>query len=131
MTDLAKNIKRLRQANNMTQSDLADKLHVTRQTVSSWERSNSTPDLTLLPSIAEALGTDQTGLLYPDEAQRKQTPTIGCGFVIGYAMLYATLLLTFVSFGGGFFGAMLLAMTGLIVFIGLCTGMILEAIAEK
>ncbi len=131
MTDLAKNIKRLRQENNMTQSELADKLHVTRQTVSSWERSNSTPDLSLLPAIAEALGTDQTGLLYPGEPHKKQTPTIGCGFVIGSAMLYGTLILTFVFLGGGSFWAMLLALIGLIVYIGLCTGMILEAIAEK
>lgn len=122
MTDLAKNIKRLRQEKNMTQADLAEALHVTRQTVSSWERANSTPDLSLLSAIAEALGTDQTQLLYPDEPQKKKTTTVGCSFVLGSAIIYALSILLF-----NFWGACI----GLVIYIGVCTTLILDAIAEK
>lgn len=37
MNTVSKNIKRLRVKNNITQDDLAEKMHVTRQTVSNWE----------------------------------------------------------------------------------------------
>lgn len=122
MTDLAKNIKRLRRERNMTQLDLAEKLHVTRQTVSSWERSNSTPDLSLLPAIAEALGCDERSLLYPGEPAAKKPFTLGCGFVLGSVVFYALVILLW-----GMWGALL----GLFAFVAICTALILEAIAEK
>lgn len=122
MTDLAKNIKRLRQEKNMTQADLAEALHVTRQTVSSWERSNSIPDLSLLPTIAEALGTDVTGLLYPGGSTKKEPFRPGCGFVFSSVFLYF-LLIVFT----GEWGIIL----GPVAFMAICTAMILEAIAEK
>ena len=122
MTDLAKNIKRLRQEKDMTQADLAELLHVTRQTVSSWERGNSTPDLSLLPAIAEALGTDQTNLLYPSEEKKKEPFRPGCSFVFGSVFLY----FFFILFTGEW-GIIL----GPIAFMAICTAIILEAIADK
>lgn len=43
----------LRKANGMTQKDLADRLNVSDKTVSRWERDEGTPDLSLIPVIAE------------------------------------------------------------------------------
>lgn len=43
----------LRKANGMTQKDLAEKLNVSDKTVSRWERDETSPDLSLLPIIAE------------------------------------------------------------------------------
>ncbi len=37
MNTVAENIKRLRNQKDMTQDELAEKMHVTRQTVSNWE----------------------------------------------------------------------------------------------
>lgn len=37
MSTVSKSIKRLRTQNNMTQDQLAEKMHVTRQAVSNWE----------------------------------------------------------------------------------------------
>ena len=53
----------LRRANGMTQADLAEKLFVSDKTVSRWERDESTPDLTLLPVIADLFGVTIDELL--------------------------------------------------------------------
>lgn len=41
-------IKKLRQDNNLTQKDLANKYNVTYQAVSKWERGLNIPDISLL-----------------------------------------------------------------------------------
>ena len=52
---IGNNIKKLRTAQGLTQDQLAERLFVTRQTVSSWERSASHPSLEQLEAIAAAL----------------------------------------------------------------------------
>lgn len=49
-------IKALREACLMTQSDLADQLHVTRQAVSRWENNETTPGSDLLLAMSETFG---------------------------------------------------------------------------
>lgn len=58
------NLKKLRVAQGLTRDQLAEKLHVTRQAVSNWERNVSHPDLDQLEAIAAALGVEVTILLY-------------------------------------------------------------------
>lgn len=65
MSDISKNINHLRVARDLNQSQLAEKLNVTRQTISSWERGNSNPDVDMLLKLAEVLETDVNNLLYP------------------------------------------------------------------
>ena len=55
MRDIGKNIRDLRIRENMTQDELAEKLHVTRQTVSNYETGRSRPDVDMLTHIAQAL----------------------------------------------------------------------------
>ena len=45
-------IKELRKRNSLTQDELADKLHVTRQAVSNWENDRNLPDLEMLIDIS-------------------------------------------------------------------------------
>ena len=45
-----------RKALDMTQKDLAERLHITDKAVSKWERGLSYPDVTLLEPLAAALG---------------------------------------------------------------------------
>ena len=45
-------ISKLRRAKNITQSQLAQYLYITPQTVSKWESGNGIPDIALLPKIA-------------------------------------------------------------------------------
>lgn len=61
---IGNNIKKLRTARGLTQDQLAERLFVTRQTISSWERSASHPSLEQLEAIAAALGEDVMTLLY-------------------------------------------------------------------
>ena len=49
-------ITALRKANGMTQKDLAEKLNVSDKTISRWERDDGTPDLSVIPVIAEIFG---------------------------------------------------------------------------
>ena len=56
MVDIGKNIKRFRQEKGLTQADLARALGVTCQAVSKWETSANSPDITLIPKLAELFG---------------------------------------------------------------------------
>jgi transcriptional regulator with XRE-family HTH domain len=53
MVNVGKNIKRLRQERRITQMELAESLAVTYQAVSKWERCVNSPDIELIPRIAE------------------------------------------------------------------------------
>lgn len=47
------NIKQLRQSNNMTQTELAEKLGVSKQCVSNWENDYIQPSIEMLVKIAK------------------------------------------------------------------------------
>lgn len=52
---LGRFIAQRRKERNMTQRELAEKLHVTDKAVSKWERGAGCPDISLLEPLAEAL----------------------------------------------------------------------------
>lgn len=56
-------IKELREKNNVTQLQLADKLGVSDKTISKWETGKGYPDITLLEPIANALSVSVAELL--------------------------------------------------------------------
>ena len=60
---LSENIRTLRKNKGFTQEDLASRLHVTRQTISKWEKGVSVPDADLLSKLAEELETNVGELL--------------------------------------------------------------------
>ncbi len=64
MSKISRNIKKLRASSDMTQEELAVKIHVTRQTVSSWETDRTQPDLQMLLSIAEVFSIEPEELIY-------------------------------------------------------------------
>ncbi len=53
MQKIGKKIVALRREKNMTQTELADRLNVSFQAVSNWERGQSMPDISKLPELAE------------------------------------------------------------------------------
>lgn len=78
MSDFSSNLKRYRKRAAPSQEQLAEQLDVTRQTVSSWERGNSYPDLDLLVRLADVLKISPNDLLYPPERSGPQT----AGFLV-------------------------------------------------
>lgn len=64
MANVGKNIRNMRNKNKMTQDELAEKLFVSRQTVSNYETGKSNPDIDMLIKIAEVLNTDVNILIF-------------------------------------------------------------------
>ena len=60
---LHQNIKALRQQQSLSQQDLAEQLHVVRQTVSKWETGLSVPDAQQLLKLAELFDVPVAQLL--------------------------------------------------------------------
>lgn len=52
MQKVGKKIAELRKTHNMTQLELADKIGISFQAISNWERGNSMPDISKLPELA-------------------------------------------------------------------------------
>lgn len=70
-----KKIAELRKEKDMTQKELADKLHITDKAVSKWERGANFPDLGLMEELAAALDTTPSILLGLEEATKEEIVT--------------------------------------------------------
>lgn len=67
MSKVSKNIKKLRTDRNMTQDSLAERICVTRQTVSSWENGRTQPDIDMLEHLADALNAGIEEIIYGEK----------------------------------------------------------------
>lgn len=63
MDDVGMKISELRKAKNMTQIELADRMSISFQAVSNWERGFSMPDISKLPELTELFGVTIDELL--------------------------------------------------------------------
>lgn len=63
MCDIGANIRRASVRRKLTQDDLAQTVHTTRQTISNYETGRSHPDVETLQRLADALGVELTELL--------------------------------------------------------------------
>lgn len=64
----------LRKRNGMSQEELADKLNVTRQSISKWEGAQSVPDLQKILQLSQLFGVS-TDVLLKDELSLDDCPT--------------------------------------------------------
>lgn len=62
-------LKSLRDAAMMTQADLAEKVHVTRQAVSRWENEETIPGPDLLVALSKVFGVSVDALLNSSEVR--------------------------------------------------------------
>ena len=69
--NIGKKLKEKRQEANLTQKELAEILHVSRQTISSWEVGRTYPDLDVLVAISELYDTPLDDLLKEDSEMVK------------------------------------------------------------
>lgn len=63
MKNVGFQISKLRKANNMTQMELADRMGISFQAVSNWERGNSMPDISKLPELAQIFNVTMDEIL--------------------------------------------------------------------
>ncbi|EEB35872.1 DNA-binding helix-turn-helix protein [Anaerococcus hydrogenalis DSM 7454] len=68
--DFGEFVCKKRKEKNMTQKDIAEKLYVSVQAVSKWERGKSLPDISLLMPLAKILDVKLVNLL---EAREEKT----------------------------------------------------------
>ena len=64
MSNIGKNISKFRKEQEMTQDQLAERLHVTRQAVSNWENGKTQPDVETLEQLAECFGVSVETMIY-------------------------------------------------------------------
>ena len=72
-------VRQLRESRHLTQAQLGERLHVTAQSVSNWERGLLLPDTATLPDLAEILDTTVDSILSggdcPPRFRRRTTVT--------------------------------------------------------
>ena len=68
----AERLKKYRRECDMTQEELAQKIGISHQSVSKWERGDGLPDVTLLPGIAGCFGVSIDALLGYDEITKEE-----------------------------------------------------------
>ena len=69
MRNIGKNIRLARVNKNMKQEELAERLFITRQTVSNYENGKSRPDVDMLASIAKTLDVEINELIYGKQTE--------------------------------------------------------------
>ena len=74
---IGKFIQALRRAQGMTQRELAERLYVSDKTVSRWECDECTPELSLIPAIAEIFGITTDELLRGERKSADRPETDG------------------------------------------------------
>lgn len=71
--DLGKRLYELRRKENLTQDEVAEKLNVTRQTVSKWETNASTPDFDKIVPLCELYGISADELLKGEKQDEEKS----------------------------------------------------------
>lgn len=64
----ARNLLILRTQNGWSQQELAEKISVTRQTISTWERELGNPDIYIFSDICELFGISADVMLFENDA---------------------------------------------------------------
>ena len=64
---IGKQISLLRKSKGLTQNELGERLGISFQAVSKWERGENLPDITLLPSLAKILETSIDNILVEND----------------------------------------------------------------
>ena len=70
--NLGERLFELRKEKNMTQDEVAEKLNVTRQTVSKWETNQSTPDFDKIVPLCELYGISPNELLTGEKQEQEK-----------------------------------------------------------
>ena len=121
MTKISKNIKRLRNAQGISQESLAEKLFISRQAVSSWENDRTQPDIEMIGKLAEVFNVSIEELIYGEkrklelenEEPKQNNKLLIIIFSILGSLFVAVGIIFFIFFGWESFGI------GIKTFLGL------------
>ena len=94
MNEIARNIKRIRSSSGLTQEMLAERMFVTRQTISNWETGKNQPDIDTLITLADTLKVEVAELIYGKKSsyQRFQRKYIIVAGICLAVIITATIL---------------------------------------
>lgn len=90
MAKLSENIKAYRKKHNLSQTDFANKIHVTKQAVSKWETGRGYPDSTLIPVIARTMDISIDSLMGEKRRSKKM-------YIIVSSLLALTLIVIIIT----------------------------------
>lgn len=74
--DIGNRILEFRKQKNLSQEDLAEKIGVTRQTISKWELGETTPDIKQINKIVESFDIDLSDILSCEKKNVKKNKNI-------------------------------------------------------
>lgn len=80
-------IAQIRKEKNLTQKELSQRLHVSIQAVSKWERGLNFPDISLLEPLSDALGLTVSELLTGERGEPSQALAVHTALQAGMAQL--------------------------------------------
>lgn len=66
------NIRKYRQGLSMEQSELAERLHISNKTVSSWECGRTEPRMGMIESMCKVFGCQKTDLIDGGQTERPE-----------------------------------------------------------
>ena len=72
--NIGEKLYELRKGKNLSQEEVADKLNVTRQTISKWETNQSTPDFDKIKPLCELYEITADELLTGEKKEKKEQP---------------------------------------------------------
>lgn len=104
--NIGNKIYELRTSKNLSQGDLADKLDVSRQSISKWETDMAVPDLDKLMKICdlfeisldELTGREQTNKTIDCNKETKGNTTVSAQKIIGYILFALSLIFGLIIF---------------------------------
>jgi len=91
----SENLKAARKQEGISQADLADLVHVSRQAVTKWESGENEPSLEMITSLSAALHVDVSYLLNGEKTSQGTKPALTYGVL---ARLFGLLLATVAVF---------------------------------
>lgn len=130
--NLSNQIKNLRKAKGFSQEELAERIYVSRQTISNWETGRSYPDVQSLLLLSVLFEVSLDDLVKGDIEMMKNTVEVNKMNVITWLMLVTLALgLLILLPCYHLFGYIGLVAPGVLLVIGLVASIVIEQIKKK
>lgn len=97
--DFGTQIKKLRNSRELTQEQLAQKLNVSRQTISSWENNRNLPDLEMVVQISQIFELSLDTLILGDPTMTTKLVKDGSEMKKAKITLYTTIIMILAGIG--------------------------------